>query len=152
MYHCYKRLPKQQYTSLKLIVGSQKWIPSSGTERRSCYNQNSKELLIFTRLKSTCNDVKSDLSMNRVKSSRNTPLDFEDFEKAFRAKTTGEIVRALMVYKLCSYDTLVERNKTVSTGQYFIKLYIGRYIYIYYILVIIIWYVLISITRVSGKY
>ena len=43
-----------------------------------------------------------------------TPLDFEDFEKAFRAKSTREIVRALMVYKLCSFDFLVERNKTVN--------------------------------------
>ena len=38
-------------------------------------------------------------------------LDFEDFQKAFRAKSTSEIIRALLVYKICSIDSLVGNNQ-----------------------------------------
>lgn len=40
-------------------------------------------------------------------------ISFTDFENAFKVKTTSEIVRALAVYKICSFDFLVERNKEV---------------------------------------
>ena len=46
-------------------------------------------------------------------SSSERPKLITDFENAFKVKTTSEIVRALAVYKICSFDFLVERNKEV---------------------------------------
>lgn len=44
------------------------------------------------------------------------PLDlsFNDARAAFKSKTTWEILRAYVVYTLCSYETLVENNMKVS--------------------------------------
>jgi len=43
------------------------------------------------------------------------PLDltFEDNVAAFKSKTTWEILRAYVVYTMCSYENLVEHNMTV---------------------------------------
>lgn len=41
-------------------------------------------------------------------------LSFNDGRNAFRSKTTWEIVRALAIFRLCSFDFLVNRNKEVS--------------------------------------
>ncbi|XP_057294368.1 proline dehydrogenase 1, mitochondrial-like isoform X1 [Hydractinia symbiolongicarpus] len=46
-----------------------------------------------------------------LQEKEHTKLDFSDFEKAFKAKKTSEIIRALGVYKLCSFGFLVNRNK-----------------------------------------
>ncbi len=40
-------------------------------------------------------------------------LDFDNFQQAFKSKTTLEILRALMVFRLCSFDFLVDNNKKV---------------------------------------
>ena len=44
------------------------------------------------------------------------PLDltFEDHVAAFKSKTTWEVLRAYIVYTLCSSEFLVENNMTVS--------------------------------------
>lgn len=44
------------------------------------------------------------------------PLDvtFENAESAFKSKTTWELVRAYIVYTICSSDYLVENNMKVS--------------------------------------
>ncbi|XP_060534177.1 proline dehydrogenase 1, mitochondrial isoform X2 [Cylas formicarius] len=41
------------------------------------------------------------------------PLDtsFEDARAAFKSKTNWELVRALIVYQLCSFDVIVQNNK-----------------------------------------
>ena len=49
-------------------------------------------------------------------------LDFSNFERAFKAKRTKEIIQALAVYKLCSIDFLVNRNKEVSYLCFFLKI------------------------------
>ena len=41
-------------------------------------------------------------------------LSFNDGRNAFRSKTTWEIIRALAIFRLCSFDFLVNRNKEVS--------------------------------------
>ena len=43
----------------------------------------------------------------------NNDFDFTDFKRAYQAKTTTEIIRALVVYKLCSYESIVSRTKMV---------------------------------------
>ena len=48
-------------------------------------------------------------------SERAKLISFTDFENAFKVKTTSEIIRALAVYKICSFDFLVERNKEVAS-------------------------------------
>lgn len=49
-------------------------------------------------------------------SSPKDPLDvtFEDAKAAFKSKTTWELLRAYIVYTLCSFETLVENNMRVS--------------------------------------
>jgi len=44
------------------------------------------------------------------------PLDlsFNDYRAAFKSKTTWEVLRAYIVYTLCSSETLVENNAKVS--------------------------------------
>ena len=41
-------------------------------------------------------------------------LSFNDGKNAFRSKTTWEIIRALAIFRLCTFDILVNRNKEVS--------------------------------------
>lgn len=40
-------------------------------------------------------------------------VDFEQTKEAYRSKDTAELLRGLLVFKLCSYDLLVDRNKEV---------------------------------------
>lgn len=40
-------------------------------------------------------------------------LTFEDAEAAFKSKTTWELIRAYLVFKLCSYKYLVDNNMKV---------------------------------------
>lgn len=49
-------------------------------------------------------------------------LSFNNGKNAFRSKTTWEIIRALAIFRLCSFDFLVNRNKEVSKC-YFKSLY-----------------------------
>ena len=46
-------------------------------------------------------------------------LDLENFENAFKVKTTPEIIRALAVYKICSFDFIVDRNEEVKITKIF---------------------------------
>ena len=79
---------------------------SFNTLSKRLYHSNCSKLLVRSKATSS---VK-----NKHEAVEEKTLDFEDFMKAFQAKSTWEITRALMVYKLCSIDAIVERNKTVS--------------------------------------
>ena len=39
---------------------------------------------------------------------------FENARESFKSKTNGELIRALLVFKLCAYKPLVKYNKKVS--------------------------------------
>lgn len=62
---------------------------------------------------------------------------FNDGKNAFRSKTTWEIVRALTIFRLCSFDFLVNRNKEVGKrflefirlGQFIVRLAIAPNFY-----------------------
>lgn len=43
-------------------------------------------------------------------------VDFEQTKEAYKSKDTGELLRSLLVFKLCSYDILVDKNKEVCAG------------------------------------
>ncbi|KAG7318176.1 hypothetical protein KOW79_017931 [Hemibagrus wyckioides] len=40
-------------------------------------------------------------------------VDFEQTKEAYKSKGTTELLRGLLVFKLCSYDFLVDRNKEI---------------------------------------
>lgn len=42
------------------------------------------------------------------------PVDFEETQEAYKSKDSLELLRSLVVFKLCSYDFLVDRNQEVS--------------------------------------
>uniref|UniRef100_A0A8C6U5J6 Proline dehydrogenase n=1 Tax=Neogobius melanostomus TaxID=47308 RepID=A0A8C6U5J6_9GOBI len=45
-------------------------------------------------------------------------VDFEQTQEAYKSKDSLELLRSLVVFKLCSYDFLVDKNKELSTlGQ-----------------------------------
>lgn len=59
-----------------------------------------------------------DLQTSSAKKSLMSPesLDqsFTDYETSFRAKTTAELIRAVGVFRLCSFNFIVDYNKEVS--------------------------------------
>lgn len=42
-------------------------------------------------------------------------VDFEQTKEAYKSKGTAELLRGLLVLKLCSYDFLVDKNKEVKS-------------------------------------
>lgn len=42
-------------------------------------------------------------------------IDFELTREAYKSKDTLELLRSLVVFKLCSYDILVDKNKEVCS-------------------------------------
>ena len=41
-------------------------------------------------------------------------IDFENTKEAYRSKDNIELLRSLLVFKLCTFDILVDKNKEVS--------------------------------------
>ncbi|XP_059405537.1 proline dehydrogenase 1, mitochondrial-like [Carassius carassius] len=52
-------------------------------------------------------------SRKHVSYSNKISIDFEQTKEAFKSKDTLELLRSLMVFKLCSYDILVDKNKEI---------------------------------------
>lgn len=40
--------------------------------------------------------------------------DFSNSREAYRSKTSAQLLRSLLVFRLCSYDLLVDRHKEVG--------------------------------------
>lgn len=61
--------------------------------------------------------VHNDSSDVSSRQPRKDPLDtsFNDPEASFKSKTTWEVLRAYLVYTMCSSSTLVENNMKLST-------------------------------------
>lgn len=51
--------------------------------------------------------------MEDVSSSNKTSIDFEQTKDVYQSKDTLELLRSLLVFKLCSYDILVDKNKEI---------------------------------------
>lgn len=43
-----------------------------------------------------------------------THIDFENTQEAYKSKGNIELLRSLLVFKLCTFDILVDKNKEVS--------------------------------------
>lgn len=44
-------------------------------------------------------------------------IDFDNTQEAYKSKRNIELLRSLLVFKLCTFDVLVERNKEVSLNS-----------------------------------
>lgn len=44
-------------------------------------------------------------------------IDFENTEEAYRSKGNVELLRSLLVFKLCTIDVLVDKNKEASSPR-----------------------------------
>ena len=60
-------------------------------------------------------------TISKLKADKKHGLDltFSSAEEAFRSKKTSELIRALLVFNLCSVDLLVNNNRQVSTNYCF---------------------------------
>ena len=60
--------------------------------------------------------------ISQTKTGENTQLnkihiDFDNTEEAYKSKNNIELLRSLLVFKLCTIDVLVEKNKEVSCSE-----------------------------------
>lgn len=58
--------------------------------------------------------------ISQTKNVTDTPLnkirvDFDNTKEAYRSKDNIELLRSLLVFKLCTFDFLVEKNKEVCS-------------------------------------
>lgn len=44
-------------------------------------------------------------------------IDFDNTEEAYRSKGNVELLRSLLVFKLCTFDVLVDKNKEASSSS-----------------------------------
>lgn len=44
-------------------------------------------------------------------------IDFDNTQEAYKSKGNMELLRSLLVFKLCTIDVLVEKNKEVSSNR-----------------------------------
>lgn len=58
--------------------------------------------------------TKTNTQEEHVSFSNNISIDFEQTKEAYKSKDTLELLRSLVVFKLCTYDILVDKNKEVS--------------------------------------
>ena len=69
---------------------------------------------------SQCNQRKSSSKPTSKTENRVDPafslidLSFENFEEAYKSKTNLELVRALLVFNVCTINPIVDNNKAVS--------------------------------------
>lgn len=102
--HCKTRLPYFRKTTIK--TGPEKrWKSSNATATSPALDAQT--------------DLKSPKRQNNAEEEQEPhrdPLDlsFQDAEAAYKSKSTFEILRALLVFQLCSNEYLVDNNMQVS--------------------------------------
>ena len=88
--------------------------------------QSSKNVTVRSASSSSSTTVAVDIDKQRpvqpssASNPRRDPLDltFNNAEAAFRSKTTGQVLRAYLVFTLCSSNYLVENNMKVNFKYY----------------------------------
>ncbi|KAB5549099.1 hypothetical protein PHYPO_G00063400 [Pangasianodon hypophthalmus] len=56
-------------------------------------------------------DLMSDARRHAVSHGKKIFIDFENTQEAYKSKHTLELLRSLLVFKLCTFDFLVDKNK-----------------------------------------
>ena len=59
-------------------------------------------------------DLQTSSGKKALMSPESLDQSFTNFETSYRSKTTGELIRALGVFLLCTVNYLVDHNKEVS--------------------------------------
>uniref|UniRef100_A0AAY5EE44 Proline dehydrogenase n=1 Tax=Electrophorus electricus TaxID=8005 RepID=A0AAY5EE44_ELEEL len=72
---------------------------------------------LYLRLSSVNSKTKTRAQRSNVRdnvvSKNKISVDFEQTKEAYKSKNTLELLRSLLVFKLCSYDFLVDKNREV---------------------------------------
>lgn len=66
---------------------------------------------------STCYTTAATAQVQTAQPSDVLDVSFNDARAAFKSKTNWELIRAYLVYTLCSFEYLVENNMKVSRFQ-----------------------------------
>jgi len=95
------------------LYSNDKYVLLGAFEARSISGQAEKLASSATTSETVPNNS-SNNSPHTMKIRDNLDLSFNDARQAYRSKSTWEILRAWVVFKLCSVDYLVENNAKVS--------------------------------------
>ncbi|XP_048044772.1 proline dehydrogenase 1, mitochondrial isoform X3 [Megalobrama amblycephala] len=92
-----------------------KTLPAFGLATR---DSNIRSLVISTRhgyhrSMQALHPTKTNTQEEHVSFSNKISIDFEQTKEAYKSKDTLELLRSLVVFKLCSYDILVDKNKEI---------------------------------------
>ncbi|XP_051749927.1 proline dehydrogenase 1, mitochondrial isoform X3 [Ctenopharyngodon idella] len=93
-----------------------KTLPAFGLATR---DSNIRSLVISTRhgyhhrSVQALHPTKTNTQEEHVSFSNKISIDFEQTKEAYKSKDTLELLRSLVVFKLCSYDILVDKNKEI---------------------------------------
>lgn len=87
---------------------------------RPCHASGSIFQSVFFRVAGSCvaatkkqNETNNPQNVSATDITDGHVLNFDDTTRAYRSKTTREIIRALFVFKLCSVNSLVDHNLQV---------------------------------------
>lgn len=108
----------QLYTKLNLInENGSRWVGSSSSN----LSVTATATVPGKGLKSSETTTKNQANQPQPGSGRKDQLDvsFNDPHAAFKSKTTFELIRAYVVYMLCSSSYLVEHNMQVRNSSLF---------------------------------
>ncbi|KAI2664971.1 Proline dehydrogenase 1, mitochondrial [Labeo rohita] len=111
-----------------------KTLPAFGL---ATFDRNIRSFVISTRhrrnvqalhsTKTNTNEEASD-SRQHVSFSNKISIDFEQTKEAYKSKDTLELLRSLVVFKLCSYDILVDNNKEKTFEQFMKMTFYGQFV------------------------
>ncbi|UYV61265.1 PRODH, partial [Cordylochernes scorpioides] len=103
----------------KLIQRYQKCLDRNGD-----YLEKASPICFHRRLKTSSPVVEAQTAVKTSSNSEQTPqrdpldLTFENTKAAFKSKTTSELIRALVVLRLCSFRFLIDNNeKLIKLGR-----------------------------------
>ncbi|KAF5897334.1 proline dehydrogenase 1, mitochondrial-like, partial [Clarias magur] len=71
-------------------------------------------------------DVMSHAKRHADSSGKKIFIDFENTQEAYRSKDTLELLRSLLVFKLCTFDFLVDKNKELMDSG---RIILGQHLF-----------------------
>lgn len=104
--------------NIKRICLSQGRFRSTVTSKQRKEVEGGKEeqqLVECTVVKAVQVDLISQTKNNTDAQTRKIAIDFDNTHEAYKSKDNIELLRSLLVFKLCTFDFLVDKNKQVGT-------------------------------------